>query len=145
MYALAYSILRNDQDAADAISESIVRAYSNIHQLKNGGAFKAWILKILHNTCLEMLRKTRKTVDIDERYDLEDASCGYDIPTKLALREAVEELAQPYRKVVILFYYEDLTVVEIARITGASAMAVKKQLSRARNMLRDSLKKEDFY
>lgn len=144
MYRLAYSILRNDQDAADAISESIVRAYSSIHQLKEWGAFKAWILKILHNTCLEMVRKTRKTVDIDEQYDLEDASCGCDIPMKLALREAVEGLEQPYRKVVILFYYEDLPVAEISQITGSSVAAVKKQLSRARNMLRDSLKKEDF-
>ena len=143
MYALAWSVLRSDQDAADAIGEAIVRAYSHLDQLKKKDAFKPWILKILHNTCLEMLRSRRPTVDIDQQYDLE-APERHDVSTRLALRQAVEALEQPYRTVVILFYYEDLPVAEIAGITGASAAAVKKQLSRAREMLRSSLQKEDF-
>lgn len=143
MYALAYAALRNDQDAADAIGEAIVRAYSHLDQLKKWDAFKPWILKILHNTCMEMLRRRRPTVDIEEQYDLETPE-GHDVSTRLALRQAVEALEQPYRTVVTLFYYEDLSVAEIAQITGASVPAVKKQLSRAREMLRNSLQKEDF-
>ena len=144
MYGLAWSVLHNEQDAADAMSEAVVRAYSHYEQLKKKDAFKPWILKILHNTCLEMLRGRRQTVDIDQQYDLEDPGRGPDVSTRMALRQAVEALGQPYRTVVTLFYYEDLPVAEIARITGATPGAVKKQLSRGREMLRDSLQKEDF-
>lgn len=145
MYALAYSILKNDQDAADAISESIVKAYCGVSQLKNKQAFKAWLLKIVNNTSLEMLRGKHTTVDLDEQYDVPEEPGSSDLPTKLALREAVESLAQPYRTVVILFYYNNLSIIEIAAITGGTILAVKKQLSRARTMLRKSLNKEDFF
>ena len=143
MYALAWSVLRSEQDAADAMGEAIVRAYSHLEQLKDKAAFKPWILKILHNICMEMLRQRHPTVDIDQQYDLE-APEGHDVSTRLALRQAVEDLEQPYRTVVTLFYYEDLAVAQIAGITGATTAAVKKQLSRAREMLRSSLQKEDF-
>ena len=145
MYALAFSILRNDTDAADAISESIVKAYCNLNSLKNDLAFKPWILKIVHNTSLEIARKKCVTVDIDEQYDLSDDSLSGDLSTKLVLRDVVEKLNQPYRTVVILYYYNCMSIIEIAKITGGSVVSVKKQLSRAREMLRKSLNKEDFF
>ncbi len=129
MYALAFSILKNDCDAADAISEAVLKAYSNINSLKNDKYFKTWILKILQNTCIEMLRKNHAVLDTAAR---------------LSLRSAVESLKNPYRTVTILYYYEDLPIKDIAKITGCSAAAAKKQLSRARFMLKDILNKEDF-
>ncbi len=144
MYAVAFSILRNDDDAADAISESVMKAYSNLSQLKTPN-FRAWLLKIVHNTCLEMLRKNPNALDLDEQYNLADTAGHEDISTRLVLRQAVESLHQPYRTVVYLFYYENLSVLEISKITGSSAIAVKKQLSRARVMLQNSLNKEDFF
>lgn len=62
---------------------------------------------------------------------------------KLALHDAVAQLQTPYRTVVVLFYFENLSVSEIAKITGTNTAAVKKQLSRARKMLREILQ-EDF-
>lgn len=55
----------------------------------------------------------------------------------------MRNLKQPYQTVVILFYYENLSIIEISRITNTSIVAVKKQLSRARKMLLEVLK-EDF-
>ena len=66
-----------------------------------------------------------------------------EIITNITLREAVNSLKQPYRTVVVLYYYENLSVLKISQITGATSVAVKKQLSRARKMLREILK-EDF-
>lgn len=145
MYALAYSVLKNEQDAADAISESILKAYMNINQLKNDRSFKPWILKIVHNTAIEMIRKNHPTVDLEEQYDLADETSSHDISTKLVLRQTVNNLNQPYRTVVILFYYEGMSLLEISRVTGDSVSAVKKQLSRARAMIRETLDKEDFF
>lgn len=145
MYAVAYSILHNQHDAEDAISESIVRAFSSLSQLRDEKTFKPWILKILHNTCLEMLRKQPSTVDIDEQFDLADGFSYQQVNTKLVLWQAVSQLRQPYQTTVILFYYENLSVQEIAHVTGATVIAVKTQLSRARKMLKETLKMEDFY
>ena len=57
----------------------------------------------------------------------------------MTVREAVESLKQPYRTAAVLFYWEDMSVEDIAKLTGCSRSAVKKQLSRARSMLRERL------
>ncbi len=143
MYALAYSIVRNDDDAAEVISESIYRAYSSFGLLKNESAFKAWILRIVHNTAIEMIRKNSKFVELDSLNEVAEKRSGVDIVTKMALHDAVESLNDPYRTVVTLFYYENLSVSIIAQITGASSVTVRQQLSRARKMLKKLLN-EDF-
>ncbi len=143
MYSLAFSIVRNDTDASEVISESIYRAYKNINSLRNEGSFKPWILRIVHNTAVEMIRKNSKITPMEELIDVADDSNENEITTRLVLRDAVESLNQPYRTVVVLFYYENLSVSKIAQITGDNIVAVKKQLSRARKMLLEILK-EDF-
>lgn len=140
MYSLAYSIVRNDADAAEVLSESVYRAYKNLESIKNPKAFKTWILRIVHNTAIEIIRKNSKTVLTDEVPQALSDEC---FEASFDLRNAVESLKQPYRTVVILFYYENLSISEIAQITDSNSVSVKKQLSRARNMLKESLK-EDF-
>lgn len=142
MYSVAFSILKNDGDAGEAISEAVYRGYKNLNSLKNKKSFKPWILRIVHNTSLELIRKNSRIIPfetIDENIPCD--SC--DTTEKLTLREAVEKIKQPYRTVIILFYYEDLTTLQIAHITNTNVATVKKQLSRARKMLFEILK-EDF-
>ena len=143
MYSLAFSIVKNNADAAEVISESILRAYKNIQTLKKADSFKPWILRIIHNTAVEMMRKNSKIIPMEETPDIPDDSPENDITIRLSVREAVNSLKQPYRTVVVLFYYENLSVSKIAQITSTNMPAVKKQLSRARKMLREILK-EDF-
>lgn len=143
MYALAWSILRNEADAAEAVSESVYRAYSRLDTLRSRGAFKTWVLFIVHNTAVEMVRKNSRYCDLETAEEPQAPQSGVDLPTKLALRSAVESLDQPYRTVVILYYYEDLSAAQIGKITGAAPAAVRQQLSRARKMLKELLK-EDF-
>lgn len=140
MYSLAFSIVRNEADAAEVLSEAVYRAYKNLASLKNPKAFKTWILRIVHNTAIELIRKNSKTFLTEE---VPQASVDESFETSLDLRKAVESLKQPYRTVVILFYYENFSVSEIAQITGSNPVAVKQQLSRARKMLKEFLK-EDF-
>ena len=143
MYSLAFSIVKNNADAAEVISESILRAYKNIQTLKKADSFKPWILRIIHNTAVEMMRKNSKIIPMEETPDIPDDSPENDITIRLSVREAVNSLKQPYRTVVVLFYYENLSVSKIAQITSTNMPAVKKQLSRARKMLLEILK-EDF-
>lgn len=143
MYSLAFSIVRNEFDAGEIISESIYRAYKNFNNLKNKNSFKPWILRIVHNTAVEMIRKNSKIIPMDTAPDTVCKENENEITTKLTLRDAVESLKQPYRTVVVLFYYENLSVTKIAQITSTNIAAVKQQLSRARKLLREILK-EDF-
>ena len=140
MYSLAFSIVRNDSDAGEIISESIYRAYKYLETLKNENSFKPWILRIVHNTAVEMIRKNSKIIPMGEIPDFPDDNLENDITTRLTVREAVNRLKQPYRTVVVLFYYENLSVSKIAQITSTNMVTVKKQLSRARKMLREILK-----
>lgn len=143
MYSLAISIVKNESDAGEIISESIYRAYKNLDKLNNINLFKPWILSIVHNTAVEMIRKNSKVITMDEIPDIVAGSTENDITTKLTLNSAVKSLKQPYRTVVVLYYYENLSISKIAQITDTNIVAVKTQLSRARKMLREILK-EDF-
>ncbi len=138
MYSVAFSILSNESDAADAISEAIYRAYKSLDTLKNEYAFKPWILRIVRNCAVELVRSNKNLLSIDD-VEVEESSGENDIVTALTLRKAVEQLKQPYKEVVVLYYYEDLSITQISKITGASVVTAKQQLSRARKMLRDML------
>ncbi len=142
MYYLAFSIVKNDFDAAEVISESIFRAYKNLESLKNTDAFKPWILKIIHNTAVEYIRKNAKTVLLYEN-ETHTATIENNLVNSISLKSAIETLKEPYSTVIILFYYEDLSISQIAKITNSTAVTVKQRLSRARKQLKEILK-EDF-
>ena len=144
MYALAYGILKNEEDAADIMQDAILKAYCNIENLQDKRKFKSWILSIVHNTAIDFLRKHSDTVDIDEQWNLFAPEPNIDAATKLTVWEAVQKLKLPYRTVVLLFYYDDLPVQRISEITSTSAVNVRKQLFRARKMLAGLKNKEDF-
>lgn len=143
MYYLALSIVKTDCDAEEVLSESIYLAYKNRYTLKNRQSFKPWVLRIVHNTAVEMIRKNAKITPMEIIPENAGENSENDIATNLTLRQAVEDLKQPYRTAVFLFYYENMPVAKIAQITETSTAAVKKQLSRARKMLWETLK-EDF-
>ena len=138
MYSLAFSVVKNDADAAEIISESIFRAYKKVDTLKNENAFKPWILRIVHNTAVEFVRKNSKIVSLDT-IDITDEDIENHLLTTLSLQEAVRSLKQPYRTVVILYYYEDFSIAQIAKITDTSMVTVKQRLFRARKQLREIL------
>ena len=139
MYSLAFSVVKNDADAAEIISESIFRAYRKIDTLKNENAFKPWILRIVHNTAVEFVRKNAKIVSM-ETIDLVDEDDENHLLTTISLQEAVKSLKQPYRTVITLYYYEDFSIAQIAKITDTSMVTVKQRLFRARKQLREILK-----
>ena len=143
MYALALSILRNSFDAEDAVQDAIVKAYSRYDDLRDPGKFKSWILSIVHNTAIESLRKSKDVLDIDQQRDL--CTEENDVDGKLTLWQSVQKLKMPYREVTVLFYYGNLSVQDISRVTSTPAVTVRQQLFRARKMLAALLHKEDFY
>lgn len=134
MYRLSYSILKNEEDAQDAVQEAIYNAYKNLETLKDKRKFKSWIYKIVTNTSLEILRNKKNYIDIEQENIPAEK---IDIDTNLTLWKAVQGLEQPYRTTITLFYYEDMSIKEISEITGSKIDAIKKQLSRGRAKIKE--------
>ena len=134
MYRLSYSILKNEEDAQDAVQEDIYNAYKKLETLKDKRKFKSWIYKIVTNTSFEILRNKKNYIDIEQE---NIAAEKIDIDTNLTLWKAVQGLEQPYRTTITLFYYEDMSIKEISEITGSKVDAIKKQLSRGRDKIKE--------
>lgn len=134
MYRLSYSILKNEEDAKDAVQEAIYNAYKNLEKLKDKRKFKSWIYKIVANTSFEILRNKKNYIDIEQENIPAEK---IDIDTNLTLWKAVQGLEQPYRTTITLFYYEDMSIKEISEITGSKVDAIKKQLSRGRDKIKE--------
>ncbi len=136
LYALAFSILRNNEDVNDAVQETLYKAYDKLDTLKDPDKFKPWIMRILANSSYEILRGRKKTVSIDEYENTLESTSGIYSTTNAVLWDAVQSLDAKYRTVVVLFYYNDLPIKEIAKILELKPATVRKRLSRAREQLR---------
>ena len=137
LYRLAFHILKNKEDAEDALQETLYRAYSHLGQLKNPEYFKTWMVRILLNTAFEMQKKRKNNLDLDEYNDVIGKS--EDITTKIMLETVIREMDEKYQYVIFLYYYENYSVKEISEILNVSVMNVKQRLSRSRKILKEKL------
>jgi RNA polymerase sigma-70 factor, ECF subfamily len=151
-YNVAYRILGNADGAADATQDSFLKAYRSINSYR-GGSFRAWLLRVLTNTCYDQLRahRRRPARSLDEGDGLAEwAVCLEDRserPVEYAerrelnqfIQRAIRALPADQRTVVLLSDVEGLSYEEIAAATGMPIGTVKSRLSRARAHLRDFL------
>lgn len=136
LYSTAKTILFRDQDCADAIQETIVKAFSKIETLKNDKYAKTWLIRILINECYTLLRKSSKLVPLEEAIEVTEGEADKDYRD---LYRAVNSLKKELRLPVILYYIEGFNVKEIAQILEISEGAVQKRLARARGKLKRDL------
>ena len=129
LYATAKTILADDQDCADAIQESIVKAFSKIHTLKKDRYAKTWLIRILINECYNITRQS----GMKEHHDYSE------------LYKAVNNLKEDLRVPVVLYYMEEFSVKEVARILDISEGAVQKRLARARAKLKKVVHLEEIF
>ena len=134
LYSTAKTILFSDQDCADAIQETIVKAFSKIDTLKNDKYARTWLIRILINECYNLVRKSSKFISFEDLEMESEKSKDYS-----ELYAAVNSLKEELRLPVILYYIEDFSVREIAQILEISEGAVQKRLARARGKLRQEL------
>ena len=136
LYRLAFGILRNEEDASDALQEALCAGYEKLDLLRERSRFRPWIMKITANAAYDILRRRQTVGNLDEGEEIPEPEQSVSQTDSMSLREAVNSLPEEYRIVVLLFYYEDMTVRQIGDITGVSEALVRTRLSRARHMLR---------
>ena len=134
LYRLAFSYMKNDADAQDAVSEAIVTAYEHLHSVRKKESARAWLMQILVNKCVSILRQKKRESEI--QLSIENCSpFEYD-----ELWLVVMELPKDLRYIVVLFYYEQFTTKEISKILKIAEGTVKSRLARARRKLYEFLK-----
>lgn len=141
MYKIGRSILNCDYDIGDAMQETVIKAFNNIGNLKNANSFKSWLLKIMVNECHNIISNKKKLVVYEEVNCNSIHNDSYEVENEHVL-EAIKTLDNQFREVVILYYYNDLSVKEISRTLDISQGTVKSRLSRARKKLFELLKGE---
>jgi len=142
-YNLARWLLRNDQDAEDAVQEAYMRAYKAFARFR-GGDGKAWFMTILRNVCYTMIKKLRSH-ETPEPFDEEIHQPTGESQTQEAFRQkanaetlhgALEKLPDEFREVIVLHDLEGLAYKEIASVVGIPIGTVMSRLARARGRLR---------
>lgn len=135
MYVTARSILSEDEDCADAIQETIVKAFSKINSLKQDAYAKTWLIRILINECYNVLRQKSRQIPMDVEGEMA-AKAAVEPKDYSDLYRAVSQLQEDLRMPVVLYYGEDFSVREIAQVLEISEGAVQKRLARARQKLK---------
>lgn len=153
VYRFALSLTRDEADADDVVQETFLRAYRSWHTFIPGTDCRRWLFTICRNAFLRSRERQRPTVDLEDgEQDALAAGSVYaaarekgydDIYARLdlapALRDALDELGEPFRSTVILVDVEDLTYESAAEVMGVPIGTVRSRLFRGRRLLQEKL------
>lgn len=134
LYHIAKSMLFDDEDCSDAISETIVKAFSKIHTLKSEEYVDTWLVRILINECYNVIRQKKRVVSLED-YMMKSQTTEHKDYTDLY--NAIGHLSENERICVSLYYLDGYKVKDIAEILKTTESAVKNRLARARAKMND--------
>ena len=138
LYRICLVMLKNSADAEDAVQETFITYIQKSPVFESESHKKAWLITVANNKCRDMLRyRMRHKTESEEAlstFAVESSDSG--------IIEALMELPEKYRIVLILHYVEGYKVNEISDIVSSSASAIKMRLSRGRKLLKEKYRKE---
>ncbi len=137
IFRIALNYFGNTYDADDMVQDTLVKLYINRKPFESEEHLRAWLIRVTVNTCKNTLRMPwrKKQVALEEL----SATLSFEQPEQSELFQYVLSLPEKYRMVLYLFYYEDLTVKQIAGVMKLTETAVTTRLNRSRNQLKKNL------
>ena len=139
LYRVAASYLSGESDRLDAVAEAIARAWEKRHTLRDPLLFRTWITRILIRECVNIQRKQKRSFPVEA---LPEGEMGGGDERTMLLRDALRQLPQKQRTMIVLHYMEGYSVREIAAMLRTTKGAVCAGLSRARDRLREMIGEE---
>lgn len=154
VYNIAFKMLNNEEDAMDVSQETLIKVYKSIKNFNQRSSFSTWIYKVCVNTCLDFLRKNKKS---DKVYYIEEfkdknesnvnnqiMSSNYDTPEEAldkkikiqVINDAINKLTPDFKTMIILRDVQGFSYDEISNITNTSLGTVKSRIKRARDNLK---------
>lgn len=142
LYKIAYVYMKNEEDALEVFQETVYKAFISIKNLKDEQYFSTWLTRILINTAFDILKKQQRVIPM-EREILESKLNPY-IPSEKHsdLLRSITDLDEKYKTVIILRFYKDYTVKQIAEILNCPEGTVKTNIHRGVNLLREKMKED---
>jgi RNA polymerase sigma-70 factor (ECF subfamily) len=156
LYAMAYRLAGNHDDAQDLLQQSLIEAYSAFDRFEKGTRFDRWVYRIMYHSFLDIVRKRPRfsVLSLDTPWDDEEGNSGaHEVPdsrrgpeTALLddilsepLQRALDALPAEFRAVVVLADMQELSYEEVARTLGCPVGTVRSRLHRARGLMRRAL------
>lgn len=141
LYRVAFSILKTEDQIEDAISNTIVLVFEKIHTLKKEEFVKTWLTRILINECYKIYNQNKKIIYLE---NTDDQESSYNISEDdIDVKNIIEKLDKDLKLIVMLYYFEEYSVKDIAKIAKIPEGTVKSRLSRARAELQKYLIKDN--
>ncbi|MDR2714897.1 MAG: sigma-70 family RNA polymerase sigma factor [Coriobacteriales bacterium] len=140
---IARSNVGNKADAEDIFQEVFIRLVRSIDKINDEEHLRYWLIRATTNRCKSLFASAQKRNELAVEQLPETASMSespFDEPDTPAT-DALQKLPEKYRTAIYLFYFEDRSVKEIAKVLESSEGTVKSQLSRGRKMLKETLEK----
>lgn len=134
IYRVARGILKDKEDIEDAIQNTIIKSFQKRNSLKQDEYFRTWLIKILINECTQILRKGKRVTYLSENRDTDIYNDSYE---NIDLTKAINSLSDELRVTTVLFYFEDMSTKDIAKLLKISDGTVRSRLTRARTKLRE--------
>jgi RNA polymerase sigma factor (sigma-70 family) len=155
VYSTAYSYTHSQEEAKDLVQEILIKTYNNLKSFKADSKFSTWLYRAAVNTCIDWSRKRKSkavmTVMSFEDTDIfEIITTDAEGPEELLLRQenvevvrnAVGDLPEIYKTVLVLYYFEELQVQEICNILDIPRKTIETRLYRAKKILKSILRQE---
>ena len=134
MYQMAKSILKNDDDVADAMQETIMTCWEKIDTLKKDRYFKTWLIRILINNCNAIFKQRMRSIEEDGIPEVWEQEEGY---LNVEWESFLNCLDEKYRIIIMLYYVQGFKTREIADILQINENTVRGRLVTARNKLEE--------
>ncbi len=147
---MAYLVSGNREDAEDIVQETFVKCYLHIGELKKEEGFRPWLFQILYRTAYRHVKKRGREIpgeDIGMQAMATDEVTSLDqivkSETEKIIIDAVRQLDMKHRAVIVMYYYNELSAKEIAKVLGCSQGTVKSRLHNGRKKLKGLLEVEE--
>ncbi len=146
LFYTALSYVGQKEDALDAIQEAACKAYLTVHQLKHPEFFSTWLFRILIHECYRLLKKGQKIMPYEEsellnRLQEQENVMAYPID----LSDAIQHLNHSQQRAIILFYYHDLPIKDIAEVMEMPVSTIKTYLHRGKKQLKRELERSETF
>lgn len=139
IYKMAKTILKNEDDVADAMAETVLVCWEKLSTLKENRYVKTWMIRILMNKCYDLLRKKELLLTEDTVSEADAREDGYGMAE---WEQVLQGLDEKYRLVMLLYYVDGFKIREVSEILDIPAATVKTRLVRGRKQLADEMKME---
>ena len=143
-YRLAYSYTKNQEDALDAVQNAVCKALEAYENIRNADAIKTWFYRILINECLRVIKRRKQDAMADD-IEAEDAVYFEKAYDRENVDDELEKLEPDVQEIIKLRFFEEISLKEIAAITGYNLNTVKTKLYRGLKLLKENMEEASLW